>query len=143
MTLAKRHIRTHSLVMLGRKDKNALVPPPPSSDQIKTFLEMGKRGPKGEAGELRLDFEGPIRSPWNKKAARCFRRHFQKSGLYGPWPKADIEEAFLRHTETIRSHYQRQIGAFTEDDLLLRRTRSAGKTRLQKVSSPIGTRRKS
>jgi len=119
--------------MLGRGDKNAEVPSPPSPDRIKVFLETGKRGPKGKTGKLRLDLEGPIRSPWNKKAARCFRRHFQKSGLYDPWPAADIEEAFLRHTETIRSHYQRQAGTFTKDDLLLQRSRSARKTRLQKV----------
>ena len=120
--------------MLGRKDKTAQVPPPPTCDQIQTFLETGKNGPKGKVGELRLDLNGPIRSPWNKGAARRFRRNFQKSGLYGPWPKADIEEAFLRHIETIRSHYRRQTGNLTGDHLL-RRVRSARRVRLQKVSS--------
>jgi len=137
LTPTKRHVRAHSLVMLGREDKNAEVPPPPSSDRIKSFSETGKRGPKGETGKLRLDLEGPIRSSWNKRAACCFRRHFQKSGLYGPWPKADIEEAFLRHTEIIRLHYQRQVGTLTKDDLLLQRSRSARKNRLQKVGSVL------
>ena len=135
MTSAKRHVRAYSLVMLGRKDKTAQVPPPPSSDRIRVFLETGKGGPKEKPGKLRLDLNGPIRSPWNKMAARCFRRVFQKSGLYGTWPKADVEEAFLRHTETIRSHYQRQTGNFTEHDLLLRQARSARNNRLQKASS--------
>lgn len=141
MTPAKRHVREHALVMLGRKDKTAQVPPPPSCDQIKTFLETGKKGPKGKAGKLRLDLEGPIRSSWNKKAAQRFRRDFQKSGLYGPWPKADVEEAFLRHSETIRSHYQHQTGDLTERDLLLRRTRSARRNRLQKASFAADPRR--
>lgn len=142
MTPMKRHVRTHSLVMLGRKDGTAQVPPPPSNDRIKIFLETGRRGPKGKTGKLRLDLEGPIRSPWNKRASHCFRKHFQKSGLYGPWPGEDIEEAFLRHTETIRSHYQRQTGDFTEDDIVLRRIRSARRNRLQKASSVISARKR-
>jgi hypothetical protein len=131
----KRHVREHALVMLGRKDKTAPVPSPPSDNRIRTFLESGERGPEGKAGELLLDLKGPIRSPWNKKAARAFRKDFQKSGLHGSWPKEDIEEAFLRHTETIRSHYQRQTGDLTERDLLLRRTRAARRNRLQKASA--------
>lgn len=134
LTPAKREVRTHALVMLGRKDKTAQVPPPPSRDRINAFYETGKGGPKGEVGKLRLDLEGPIGSLWNKRAARCFRRDFQKSGCYGSWPKADIEEAFLRHTETIRSHYKRQTGGLADDDLL-RRSRSARAGRLQKASS--------
>lgn len=126
--------------MLGRDDKTKEVPPPPSPDRIKAFLETGERGPSGKPGKLRLDLEGPTRSPWNKKAALCFRRNFRKSGLYGHWPKDDVEEAFLRHTETIRSHYQRQTGDLSEDDILLRRTRLARKNRLQKVSSTTGSR---
>ena len=138
MTPEKRHVREHSLVVLGRKDKTEKVPRPPSSDRIRTFLETGRKGPNGKPGKLRLDLEGPIRSPWNKRAAICFRRNFRKSGLYGHWPKEDVEEAFLRHTETIRSQYRRQVGDFTERDLILRRSRSARKIRLQKASSVVG-----
>lgn len=134
LSLVQRLVQKHALVMLGRKDKAAQVPPPPSNGQIKAFAETGQRGPKDEAGELRLDLEGPVRSPWNKEAARCFRRDFHRCGHYGSWPEADIEEAFLRHTETIRTHYQRQAGNLAESDLLSGRIRSARKTRLKKAS---------
>lgn len=132
-SILQRDVRQHSLVLLGRDDKRKPVPPPPEAETIRRFNETGKGGPKGQPGRLRLDLLGPIRSPWNKRAARCFRRHFQACGLYANWPKHDIEAAFLQHTITIRSHYQQQEGKTTKQEVYERNDRAAKKNRMNTV----------
>ena len=122
-------------MLLGRTDKRSPVPPPPEPERIQTFNETGRGGPKGQPGKLRLDLEGPIRSSWNKRAARCFRKHFQQCGLYADWPKEDIEAAFLRHTETIRSHYQRDKGTITLQDVVERNDRASRNNRVKAVGN--------
>lgn len=134
-TITQRGVRTHSLILLGRERNKSPVPPPPDPVTIQRFNETGKGGPKGKPGELRLDLEGPVRSLWNQRAARCFRKHFQRSGLYPEWPKSDIEGAFLRHTETIRSHYQKDKGTITPFDLAERSDRAAKRNRLNTVGN--------
>lgn len=135
---AQRAVREHSLVLLGREDNKSPVPSPPDPVTIQRFYETGEGGPTGRSGELRLDLEGPVRSPWNLRAARCFRRHFRKSGLYPEWTKSDIETAFLRHTETIRSHYWKDKGAITSLELTERSNRAAKRNRLNTVwSDPV------
>jgi len=129
----QRGVRKHSLVLLGRENNKSPVPLPPDPVTIREFNETGKGGPKGRPGELRLDLEGPVRSSWNQCAARRFRRHFRRSGLYPEWPKSDIETAFLRHTETIRSHYQKDKGEITTFDLAERSDRAAKRNRLNTV----------
>ena len=86
---------------------------------------------------LQLDLLGPIRSPWNKRAARCFRKNFQLCGLYANWPKGDIEAAFLQHTITIRSNYQRQEGEITQQDINERNDQAARKNRVDTVRAPL------
>lgn len=120
-------------MLLGRQNRHSPVPPPPTQAVIRSFNEIGRGGPNGEPGELRLDLEGPIRSPWNKKAARRFRKHFQRSGLYPSWPDAGIEAAFLRHTETIRSHYRQQMGKLTQRDINERSDRVSKRRRVVTV----------
>lgn len=134
-TTIQREVRQHSLVLLGRKNKQSPVPPPPEPEAIQVFSETGRGGPKGQPGQLRLDLEGPIRSPWNKRAARCFRKHFQQCGLYADWPKGDIEVAFLRHTETIRSHYLRDKGTITLEDVVERNDRASRNNRKKNVGN--------
>jgi len=131
--IVQREVRKHSLILLGREKNKSPVPPPPDPVTIQKFNETGKGGPKGRPGELRLDLEGPVRSPWNLCATRCFRKHFRRSGLYPEWSKSDIETAFLRHTETIRSHYQRDKGEITSFDLAERSYRAAKRNRLNTV----------
>ena len=124
-------------MLLGRKDKHSPVPPPPGPEAIRRFNETGRGGPKGEPEKLRLDLEGRTRSPWNKQAARCFRESFQRSGLYANWPKADIETSFLRHTETIRSHYLRGKGAITQHDISERNDKASRRNRLNNVRTVL------
>ena len=121
--------------MLGRKTKQSPVPPPPEPETIRVFNETGRGGPSGQPGKLRLDLEGPIRSPWNKLAARSFRKHFRQCGLYADRPKEDIEEAFLRHTETIRSHYRRDKGTITLQEVIDRNDRASRKNRVNNVGA--------
>jgi len=127
-------VRQHSLLMLGRPDKMSPVPDPPSPRTLARFVERERGGPSKRLGQLRLDLDGPVRSPWNRRAARCFRKNFQKSGLYRLWPKRLVEEAFLRHTLTIRSHYCEQMGLAAASDARERRVRCARKNRLKTVS---------
>lgn len=131
----QREVRRYSLELLGRKNKKSPVPPPPDPDVIQRFNETGKGGPRGEPGKLRLDLLGPIRSPWNKRAARCFRQHFRRGGLHAKWSKRDIEAAFLQHTNTIRSHYRRQKGEITQQDLDERNDKASKKNRVDTVRS--------
>lgn len=132
-TSLQRDVRQHSLALLGRKDRKSKVPAPPDPEAIRRFNQTGKGGPKAEPGLMRLDLDGPVRSPWNRRAAHCFRKHFRKSGLYERWPKQAIEDAFLRHTLTIRSHYLQQKGVVTDHDLAVRRVKGAQKNRLRAV----------
>lgn len=126
-------MRQHSLLLLGRKKRKSKVPAPPDPETIDEFNQTGRGGPTAEPGLLRLDLDGPTKSPWNRCAAHCFRKHFLKSGLYENWPKQAIEDAFIRHTLTIRSHYLRQKGAVTNRDLNTRRVKSARRNRLRAV----------
>jgi hypothetical protein len=126
-------VRRHALLMLGRANGKAPVPEPPSPDDIEYFNETGKRGPSKQFGKLRIDITGPVRSAWNRKAAHRFRKTFQKAQLYSCWPKEDIEEAFLRHVETIRSHYREQNGSIPTDGADSRRARAARRSRLKTV----------
>ena len=113
----------------------APVPEPPSPDDIEYFDETGKGGPNKRIGELRIDVSGPVRSTWNRKAAQRFRRTFQKTQMYSRWPKEDIEEAFLRHVETIRYQYHLQNGSISTDEADFRRVRAARRSRLKTVSA--------
>lgn len=135
--ISQRGVRKHSLILLGRENNKSPVPPPPNPATIQKFNETGKGGPIGKPGELRLDLEGSVRSPWNRRAARCFRKHFRGSGLYPKWPKSDIEVAFLRHTETIRSHYRKDKGVVTSFDLAERSDRAAKRNRLNTVGNDL------
>lgn len=119
--------------MLGRPNGKAPVPEPPSLDDLEYFNETGKRGPSRNIGELRIDIAGPVRSAWNRTAARRFRKTFRKTQMYHCWPKKDVEEAFLRHVETIRSHYHQQNGSVSVDEVDFRRARAARRSRLKTV----------
>jgi len=119
--------------MLGRTNGKVPVPEPPSPKELEYFNETGRRGPSKKIGELRIDVTGPVRSAWNRKAAQRFRRTFQKSRIYTRWPKEDIEEAFLRHVETIRSHYHQQNGSVSSNETDFRRSRAARRSRLKTV----------
>lgn len=133
----KRQIRKHCLLLLGRENNKSSVPHPPDPETIRRFDETGKGGPKARVGELRLDLEGSARSPWNRCAARRFRKDFLRSGLYPTWPKVDVETAFLRHLETIRSHYMKDRGAITLSDLTERSDRAAKRNRLNTVGKDL------
>jgi len=119
--------------MLGRINGKAPVPEPPSPKELEHFNETGRRGPSKKIGELRIDVVGPVRSAWNRRAAQRFRRAFHKTRIYARWPKEDIEEAFLRHVETIRSHYRQQNGSVSSDETNSRRARAARRSRLKTV----------
>lgn len=127
-------MRQHALLMLGRADGSSPVPDPPSPQTIEQFGLKQVRGPSKRLGRLRLDLDGPVRSPWNVKAARRFRKSFNKSKLYRQWPKETIEEAFLRHTETICAHYHQQNGHVSPSTTSDRKIRSSRKSRVKTAS---------
>lgn len=131
---AKAEVRQHALLMLGRDKKSSPVPDPPEPQVIAQFNLEKTRGPSKRLGQLRLDLDGPVRSPWNVKAAQCFRKNFNKSQLYRRWPNDLIEEAFLRHTETIRAKYHQQIGHVSADAIRDSRIRSSRRSRLKTVN---------
>lgn len=131
----KSDVRRHAILMLGRADNSSPIPDPPGPDVIEEFNIRNTGGPSKLLGELRLDLDGPVRSPWNVKAAKCFRKNFQKSKLYRRWPDDLVEEAFLRHVETIRTNYYRQIGRVLPSATLDRQIRSARRSRLKTVRS--------
>ena len=139
--ITKAEVRQHALLMLGRTDKSSPVPDPPSPRAIERFHLKQARGPSKRLGRLRLDLDGPVRSPWNVKAARCFRKSFNKSQLYRQWPNEIIEEAFLRHTETVRTHYHQQIGRVSSSTTLDRKIRSSRKSRIKTVGIILSTSR--
>ena len=126
-------VRRHALLMLGRTNSDSLVPEPPFPDEIEHFDETGEGGPSDEVGELRVDVCGPVRSAWNKVAAQQFRRAFQKSHPYSCWREEDVEEAFLRHMETIRSHYRKQNGSVPASEVNYKQSRAARRARLKTV----------
>jgi len=119
--------------MLGRTNISSLVPHPPDPQVIEEFNVNKTGGPSKRIGRLRLDLEGPIRSPWNVRASRCFRKNFNKSQLYRRWPNKLVEEAFLRHIETIRTHYHQQTGRISADAATERQIRSARRSRVRTV----------
>ena len=119
--------------MLGRTDTSPLVPNPPDPQIIEQFNINDTGGPSKRIGRLRLDLEGPVRSPWNVRAARCFRKNFNKSQLYRKWPNKLVEEAFLRHIETIRTHYFQQTGRVPANTAMERQIRSARRSRVKTV----------
>ena len=120
--------------MLGRTDKSSPIPEPPEPSLIEEFNEKRTGGPSKRLGRLRLDLEGPVRSPWNMRAARCFRKNFNKSELYHRWPNDLVEEAFLRHIETIRINYHKQVGRVPASATLERQIQSARRSRMKTVS---------
>ena len=123
--------------MLGRIDNSSPIPPPPDPRVIDGFITQKTGGPSKRLGQLRLDLDGPVRSPWNVRAARCFRKSFNKSQLYHHWQNSLVEEAFLRHIETIRTNYCKQIGRVTASVTLERQIRSARRSRVKTVSTFI------
>ena len=120
--------------MLGRVDNSSQIPPPPDPRAIDEFNTNKTGGPSKRLGQLRLDLDGPVRSPWNVRAARCFRKSFNKSQLYHEWQNSLVEEAFLRHIETIRTNYCKQIGRVPASITLERQIRSARRSRVKTVS---------
>ena len=130
-------MRKHALLMLGRANKSSPIPEPPESRIIEQFNTNKTGGPSEELGTLRLDFNGPIRSPWNLRAAQCFREAFTRSQLYQQWSREDVEEAFLRHIETIRTNYYKQVGRIPARTALENQIRSARRSRLKTVSVPL------
>ena len=120
--------------MLGRNNNSSPIPPPPEPRVIEEFSEHKTGGPSKRNGELRLDLDGPVRSPWNVRAALCFRRSFNRSQLYHQWENDLVEEAFLRHIETIRINYHKQIGLVPASTTLERQIRSARRGRVKTVS---------
>ena len=129
----KAQVRQHALLMLGRINTSSLVPAPPDPQLIEEFDANESGGPNEGSGQFRLDLEGSVRSPWNMKAAQCFRESFNKSELYRKWPDDIIEEAFLRHIETIRTHYRQQTGRISTEETMDRRIRSARRSRAKTV----------
>ena len=129
-------MRKHALLMLGRANNSSPIPGPPESRTIEQFNTNKTGGPSEEVGRLRLDLNGPIRSPWNLRAAQCFRETFIRSQLYQQWPSDDVEEAFLRHIETIRINYYKQVGRIPASTALENQIRSARRSRLKTVSVP-------
>ena len=130
-------MRKHALLMLGRANKSSPIPEPPESRIIEQFNTNKTGGPSEELGTLRLDFNGPIRSPWNLRAAQCFHETFTRSQLYQQWSREDVEEAFLRHIETIRTNYYKQVGRIPARTALENQIRSARRSRLKTVSVPL------
>lgn len=120
--------------MLGRNQKSSPVPDPPEPEVIEEFSLTQTRGPREDTGLLRLDLDGPVRSPWNVRAAHCFRKNFNSSRFYHQWPNDLIEEAFLRHTETIRAQYRQQTGRVSASMTSDRRISSSRKSRLKTVN---------
>ena len=131
----KAEVRQHALLMLGRTDTSSPVPGPPDPQIIEQFNVEKIGGPSKRIGGLRLDLQGPVRSPWNVMASRCFRENFNKSQLYRQWPDKLVEEAFLRHIETIRTHYHQQTGRVSADAITERQVRSARRSRVKTVCS--------
>ena len=129
----KAQVRQHALLMLGRINTSSLVPAPPDPQLIEEFDANESGGPNEGPGQFRLDLEGSVRSPWNMRAAQCFRESFNKSELYRKWPDDIIEEAFLRHIETIRTHYRQQTGRISTEETMDRRIRSARRSRAKTV----------
>lgn len=120
--------------MLGRTNNSSPIPDPPEPRIIEEFNIHGTGGPSKRLGRLRLDLDGSVRSPWNLRASRCFRKSFNKSQLYYQWPNDLVEEAFLRHIETIRTNYCKQIGRVPASATLERQIRSARQSRVKTVS---------
>ena len=127
-------MRQHALLMLGRGDRSSPVPHPPDPQVIEQFNLGQNRGPSKHLGQLRLDLGGPVRSPWNIRAAACFRENFNESRLYRVWPNDLIEEAFLRHIETIRTKYHQQIGRVSASTVQGRKVLASRISRLKTVS---------
>ena len=116
--------------MLGRISTSSPVPAPQVIEEF-NVNEIG--GPNKLSEQLRLDLEGPVRSPWNVKAPRCFRESFNRSEMYHKWPDNVIAEAFLRHIETIQTHYRQQTGRISMEETMDRRIRSARRSREKTV----------
>jgi hypothetical protein len=130
----KADVRQHALLMLGRANNLSSIPGPPEPHIVEGYNVNKTGGPSKRRGRLKLDLDGPVRSPWNVRAAVCFRKDFNKSGLYRSWPNDLVEEAFLRHIETIRVNYHRQIGRVPASTVSERQIRSARRSRVKTVS---------
>lgn len=103
-------------------------------DEITNFNETGKHGPSKTPGRWRPDLMGPKKSPWNKAAARRFRRHFLKCAQYGDWPTEQVEKALFVHMDTLRARYKTQTGQRSLDEQLQATIKAARISRLKTVS---------
>ena len=121
--------------MLGIKNlRDDDIPENPGDDEIENFNKTGKHGPSKEPGKWRPDLLGPKKSPWNKAAARRFRRHFIKCAEYGDWPAEQIEKALFVHMDTLRARYKTQRGQRSLDERLQMAIKAARASRLKTVS---------
>lgn len=122
--------------MLGIQSLRAEpIPEHPGVDEITNFNETGNHGPSKTPGMWRPDLIGPKKSPWNKAAARRFRRHFLKCAQYGDWPAEHVERALFVHMDTLRSRYKTQTGQRTLDEQLQTTIKAARISRLKTVSA--------
>lgn len=119
--------------MLGI-NKTEPIPEHPSADEITNFNETGKHGPSKALGRWRPDLIGPKKSPWNKAAARKFRRHFLKCAQYGDWPAEQVEKALFVHMDTLRARYKVQTGQRSLDEQLQMTIKASRTSRLKTVS---------
>lgn len=113
------------------------VPEPPGVEEVEIFNETGTRGPSRRPGAWRPDLNGPKKSPWNKAAARRFRRSFLKSGQYGNWTAEQVEKALFVHMDTLRARYKCQIGQISPDERVQVNIRAARSSRLKTVGLQI------
>ena len=134
----QRYVRIHTAIMLGiRNLRDDDIPENPSADEITNFNETGKHGPSKTPGRWRPDLTGPKKSPWNKAAARRFRRHFLKCAEYGDWPVEQVEKALFVHMDTLRARYKTQTGQRGLHERLQVAIKAARVSRLKTVSVKI------
>ena len=120
--------------MLGIKNlRDDDIPENPDEDEIANFNETGKHGPSKEPKKWRPDLLGPKQSPWNKAAARRFRRHFLKCAEYGDWPAEQVEKALFVHMDTLRARYKTQNGQRSLDERLQMAIKASRASRLKTV----------
>ena len=126
--------------MLGiRSLRHDPIPDPPSVGEVERFNETGKHGPSKQPGAWRLDLVGPKKSPWNKAAARRFRRNFHKSQEYGDWPAEQVEKALFVHMDTLRTRYRDKVGQRSLDERLQANIKAARSSRLKTVGSQLAS----
>ena len=111
---------------------DAKLPSPPTKADMISFEQQRAAGPTRE--DFTVDYLGPVKSQWNRTAARVFRESFTASHLYPSFSALDIENGFLTYLEgTLRKRYRRQIGDVDSDDEILRCVRSSRNSRVRTV----------